>query len=197
MTPRSTLSQLAAGLLGGAVLLSGCGGLQAERATGGFVQGDYGITVLSPAEREPAPDVFGENLDGGRVSLDDYAGQVVVVNVWGSWCADCRVETADLVEAEAELRAGDVAFLGIDIRDDRSSAMRYVAASDVSWPSRYDPSSRQLLGFRGSMTAASTPTTYVVDEQGRLGARLLGPQSAQTVVDVVHEVSPDSSGEDG
>jgi thiol-disulfide isomerase/thioredoxin len=185
MTPRRVLP-----LLASALLLGGCGGgLQAERATGGYVQGDYGISVVPVDEREPAPEVSGETLDGEPIALDDFAGQVVLINIWGSWCGDCRVETDDLVEAEAELRADGVAFLGIDIRDDRSAALRYEAANDVTWPSIYDPSSSALLGFRGSMTAASTPTTYVVDEEGRLAARLLGAQSAGTFVGVVEDVS--------
>ncbi len=185
MTSRRALPLLVATLL-----LGGCGNaLQAERSSGGYVQGDYGITTVPADEREPAPEVSGETLDGGEVSLDDFAGQVVVINVWGSWCPACRVETDDLVEAEAELRADDVAFLGIDIRDDRSSALRYEAANDVSWPSIFDPSSSQLLGFRDSMTASSPPTTFVVDEQGRLGARLIGPQTTATLVGAVEDVS--------
>ncbi len=189
MRPRrlALLAAAAAVLLGGC---SGCsGGLQAERATGGYVQGDYGITVLPADEREAAPDVSGETLDGEQVSLDDYAGQVVVVNVWGSWCTNCRVETPDLVAAEAELRDDDVVFLGINIRDDRAAALRYEADNDVTWPSVYDPASTQLLGFRGEMTAAATPTTFVVDTEGRLAARLLDKQSAETFVDVVDEVT--------
>ena len=185
MTPRHLFPLLAA-----ALLLSACsGGIQAERSTGGYVQGDYGITVLPADEREPAPDVSGETLDGDQVSLADYSGQVVVINVWGSWCPGCRVETPELIKAEAEMRDDDVAFLGIAIRDDRSSALQYEAANDVTWPSIYDPSSSQLLGFRGEMTAAATPTTYVVDAEGRLAARLLDKQSAETFVDVVDEVT--------
>jgi thiol-disulfide isomerase/thioredoxin len=169
--------------------LAGCsGGVSAERSTGGFVQGGYGITVVPVDERVEAPPVTGTTLAGESVSLADFTGKTVLVNVWGSWCVPCREEVDDLVAARRELPTNDVEFLGIAIRDDRARALAFERAHDVSWPSLFDPSSSLLLGFRDSLAAAAVPTTYVIDSNGNVAARLLDKQSAKTFVDVVTDV---------
>jgi len=175
-----------------AALLAGCsGGITAERATGGYVQGEYGITVAEAEDRDDAPEVDGETLDGEQVALDDYAGKTVVLNVWGSWCGPCRDEADALVAAEKELRDDGVVFLGIVIRDQDDSARAFERSYGITWPSIVDFDSSELLGFRDTSLPApeSPPTTFVVDPQGRLGARIATADlTAQTLVDVVDEV---------
>ena len=173
-------------------VLAGCsGGMTAERASGGYVQGDYGITVAEVDDRDDAPEVDGVTLDGDQVSLDDYAGKTVVLNIWGSWCGPCRDEADELVAAEKELRGDGVVFLGIDIRDSDASARAFERSYDITWPSIVDFDSSELLGFRDTSMPApqSPPTTYVVDPEGRVGARIATADlTAQTLVDVVDEV---------
>jgi thiol-disulfide isomerase/thioredoxin len=195
--PRRPLSAVAlsvtgAGTVAAVAVLAGCsGGITAERATGGYVQGDYGITVAQPEDRDDAPDVGGETLDGDPVSLDDYAGKTVVLNIWGSWCGPCRDEADELVAAEQQLRGDGVVFLGIDIRDLDDNARAFERSYGITWPSIVDQDSSELLGFRDTSLPApeSPPTTYVVDPQGRLGARIATADlTTQTLVDVVDEV---------
>ncbi|HLK95861.1 MAG TPA: TlpA disulfide reductase family protein [Nocardioidaceae bacterium] len=171
--------------------LAGCsGGPSAERATGGYVQDDYGITVVPAGERDDAPALGGETLDGGEVTLDDYAGRTVVLNVWGQWCPPCRAEADELVAAERAL-GDDVAFLGVNIRDLDDSARAFERSHGITWPSIIDQDSSELLGFRETSLPppASPPTTYVIDAEGRLAARI-GQEitTATTLVDIVDEV---------
>jgi len=171
------------------LVLVGCSGqVEADRASGGFVQGQYGLTVVPVGERVDAPDLSGETLLGEQVSLDDFAGKTVLINVWGSWCVPCREEVDDLVAARRQLPAASVAFLGINIRDNRTAALAFEEQYGVTWPSLYDPSSSQLLGFRDSLAAAAVPTTYIIDADGRVAVRMLDKQTAQTFIDVVTDV---------
>jgi thiol-disulfide isomerase/thioredoxin len=177
--------------LAAVVLLTGCsGGVSSERADGGYVQGEFGITVVPPEEREAAPAIAGETVDGGEVALADFAGRPVVVNVWFSTCSPCREEADELVAAERELRDDDVAFLGVNIRDDASGAAAFQENFAIGWPSIYDPTSEQLLGFRDSLPSpGAVPTTWVIDSEGRVAARVIDKiSSAETLVDLVDEV---------
>lgn len=177
-----------------AVTVAACSGIQAGQAGGGLGQAGYGITVVPVSERVDAPDVSGESLSGELLSLEDFAGRTVLINVWGSWCVPCREEVDDLAAARRRLPGSSVAFLGINIRDDRAAAVRFEDEYGVTWSSLYDPSGSQLLGFRDSLPASAVPTSYVIDADGNVAARMLDKQTATTFVDVVTEVRDGTDG---
>lgn len=168
---------------------SASGSDDAREGQSGFVSGGGTLTIFKDSEREAAPTVSGETLDGKQWSLADQAGKVVVLNVWGSWCAPCRKEAPDLVAASKELGASAV-FAGLNTRDlDRAPARRFAAEFKIGYPSIFDPSGKQLLGFRGQLSPQSIPSTLVIDAEGKVAARVLGAVSARTLVDVVRDVS--------
>jgi thiol-disulfide isomerase/thioredoxin len=175
------------------LLLAGCSSAgqatQDRKGQTGFVSGGGTLTVFAPQDRKPAPKVSGETLDGARWSLQDQAGKVVVLNVWGSWCPPCRKEAPDLVAAAKELGA-EAVFVGLNTRDlDKAPARKFVREFGVTFPSLYDPSGKQLLGFRGQVSPAAIPSTLVIDAQGNIAARIVGSTTKTTLVDVVHDVS--------
>jgi thiol-disulfide isomerase/thioredoxin len=185
---RRPVPVLVAALLGSAVL-AGCSDTPSGSGDAGFISGRGVITKLAVADRDKPGEVSGETIDGDPVSLSDYAGQTVVVNVWGSWCAPCRAEAPDLVDAAAELASEDVAFLGINSRDLNEAAARaFVRRFDVPYPSIYDQGGQTLLAFRGTLTANSIPSTVVIDAEGRVAARVLGEVSKSTLVGLVEDV---------
>ncbi|MGI8901312.1 MAG: TlpA disulfide reductase family protein [Nocardioides sp.] len=156
----------------------------------GFVSGQGIITVVAEAERSAPGEVAGETIDGEPLSLSDYAGQVVVVNVWGSWCVPCRTEAPMLAEAARDLESEDVAFLGIDSRDsDQDNARAFVRTFDIPYPSIYDQEGRTLLAFRGTLTPSSIPSTVVIDREGRVAASVLGEITRTTLDELVEEAS--------
>jgi thiol-disulfide isomerase/thioredoxin len=161
----------------------------------GYISGEGVVTTVDVADRKTPGDLSGETLDGTRASLADLAGKTVVVNVWGSWCPPCRAEADDLVTASEKLADSGVVFLGIDSRDpSRAAAQAFVRRFDVPYPSLYDPSGKALLAFRGTLTPNAIPSTVVIDEAGRIAARVLGPVSTSTLVGLVEDVQAGSAG---
>lgn len=172
--------------------LAACSSTSADQSTGGFVSGDGAITKVKPAERKPAPDLTGPDLDGNNVSLADFEGKTVVVNVWGSWCGSCREEAPALAATSKDLKADDVEFLGIAIRDKTGNAKAFNRRWKIDYPSIDDPTSQTLLGFGKSLPAVAIPTTYIIDERGRVAVRILDKTTQSTLTGLVEDVQAGS-----
>lgn len=182
-----------AALIVAALALTACStGQQAsEERQGqtGFVSGNGGVAVFAPAERKPAPDFGGETLDDKQWRLSEQRGKVVVMNVWGSWCPPCRKEAPDLVKASDQL-GPSVQFVGLNTRDlDKAQARKFVQRFGVDFPNVFDPDGEQLLGFRGQISPSSIPSTLVIDKQGKVAARVIGPVTTQTLVGMVQDAA--------
>lgn len=189
MSAPSRPAALAAGVLLLAVL-AGCSGGGTNGSTGGYVAGSRFVTfVEDPAERADAPVLEGDDLDGEPLSSDDFAGKTLVVNVWGSWCPPCRAE-APLLQETAEAYADqDVQFLGLNVRDDTAAARAFDERIGAAYPSIVDVANRQQLGFADSLPSQAIPTTWIIDDQGRVAARIVDPQlRASTLTAVIDDV---------
>ncbi|WP_193605766.1 TlpA family protein disulfide reductase [Nocardioides dongkuii] len=185
------LRAVAGALLTGALLTAtgACSSLEGT-GDGGYIEGDGRVTQIDPGDRADPIELTGETLDGEPVDLADLRGEVVVMNTWGAWCGACHGEMPDLVAAADEL--GDRArFLGINTRDpSREAARSFERRYDVEYPS-VDASSDPavLLAFTGVFSPKATPTTVVLDQDGRVAAVVNGPvPSTLTLVQVVEDV---------
>ena len=180
MSPTRAPRRLAAALAcaaAAATLLSACSSSSSGDSANGtnVVKGSGQITVLKPADRKPAPELSGETITGGKASLADYRGKVVVINVWGSWCPPCRAEAPNLVKVAAADEAKGVQFLGINTRDlTKSNAVSFANRFGITYPNLYDPPGKLLLRFpKGNINPQSLPGTLVIDREGRIAARAL------------------------
>lgn len=166
------------------LLLTGCGGsTSGGPSTEGFVSSNRMITIVPVAEREPAPELTGIDLNGKSLSSADLRGdnRVLVVNVWGSWCAPCRREAPVLADASRHYAKRGVVFLGLLSRDKPATATAFVRRFDVSYPSLQDPGGRLQLRFADSLPSQGIPTTWIIDRDGRVAARLLAEVTKGTL----------------
>jgi thiol-disulfide isomerase/thioredoxin len=166
-------------------LLAGCAG---GGSAGNSSAQDGGVLTTLPVDKRKEPiDLSGTTLTGDRLDLATLRGKPVVLNVWGSWCPPCRKEAPDLQAAAAEL-TGKAAFVGIATRDEKANALAYERRFKVTYPSLLDRGDL-LLSLRGAVSAQSPPVTLVLDAQGRIAARWVGPVTRLTLVGMVDDVA--------
>jgi peroxiredoxin len=121
-----------------------------------------------PLVGQPAPDFSLTTIDGKQVRLADYRGRTLVINVWGSWCPPCRLETPDLVaEAHADAKAG-VAFLGVDTTESAEVVRAFSVAKAIPYP---QVATTGASAFAHAYEIRNYPTTFVIDPSGVLRAR--------------------------
>jgi len=163
--------------------VSGCSRQSSAPSADGefsYISGDGSTTILPASQRKPAPTVAAKTLaagafDGPTFDLAAHKGKVVVLNVWASWCAECRVEAPALARMAPKLAGDGVEFVGLNTRDSGASAQGYVERFAVPYPSLDDTNGQLQVGFRDTgLPILSVPTTIVIDKQGRVAARALG-----------------------
>ena len=170
-----------AGAAVAALLMSACssGGTSGGGGDTNFVMGKDGISTAKKGERAQAPDLSGRTVDGKQLDVADYKGKVVVLNVWGSWCAPCRAEAPNLEKVYSDLKSKGVQFVGINTRDTSTgSAVAFEKQNGIEYPSLYDPTGKLMLRFKkGTLNPQAVPSTLVLDQEGRIAARSLAALS--------------------
>ena len=180
---RSRTALITASAAAATLLLSACGsgGVQGGSNNTGFITGSDGIATAKKGESAAAPDLSGETLEGKTLSLSDYKGKVVVINVWGSWCPPCRAEAENFAKVSKDTAGDGVQFVGINTRDTSTEpAKAFEQDYGVTYPSLYDPTGKLMLRFKkGTLNPQAIPSTLVIDREGGIAARSLQPLSEE------------------
>jgi thiol-disulfide isomerase/thioredoxin len=160
------------------LLLSACAtpnALIQNSGESGFISGDGTATFLQVEERNSAPELKALDFNDKAIDLNDYKNRVVVLNIWGSWCGPCRKEASELQALYLKNKNSGVEFIGINIRDSKISAEKFITNFGITYPNIFDRDGVKLLGFKSTLPANAIPSTLLVDKNGKVAARQLGP----------------------
>lgn len=170
------------------LLVAACsdGGSAAQEQ--GYVSGDGVIEQIPADERAELPPITGRLLDGDSYDSREHRGEVMVYNVWGSWCVPCREEAPILRRVSDETRDRGVRFVGINVRDNDASARAFERRYQITYPSIVTADSgKALLAFGSKLPPNAVPSTTVVDQQGRLAARVIGETTYGTLTSLIED----------
>lgn len=182
-----------------ALPLAGCSqdadNAQNAVATGGnfefITPGGEKVINYEESERKPLRTFSGEDVrDRDKtISLEDYEGEIVVLNSWGQWCAPCRAEADDLQEIHSELQKRKIGtVLGINVRDYNPQVSNdFLKDNGLTYPSIYDPPFKTAAALGGVPTSV-VPTTIVLDKQHRPATVFLRSITTKDVMDVVDKL---------
>jgi DsbE subfamily thiol:disulfide oxidoreductase len=136
------------------------------------------------AESKPLPRLSGPTVQGGHIDTSSFVGRPLVVNVWATWCAPCRSEQPALMRLHD--RFGDeVAFAGIDYRDDVAKARAWIRQYGVTYASLSDPAGHSAFDLGISV---GLPDTYVVDATGTIRFVIFGETDEQQLSGLIDQV---------
>ena len=189
-TGRVAASIVAAPALAGALVACSNDPLAEQYRAGdnkGFIAADGLRVVEIPVAERGEPVTFSGELDTGATITDaDVAGDVVVVNFWYAACGPCRAEAPALEEAHGAFDGEEVTFLGINTTDSAGTALAFAETYGVTYPSVLASVTPEVkLAFAEKTPISATPTTLVLDAEGRVAARIIGQLQDASVLETL------------
>jgi peroxiredoxin len=184
---------LATTVVAAALVLTGCssdtGGLAKQYGNGttqNYISGDGAVTEVATDDRSGAVDFSAEDTDGDTVSSKALRGKVVVLNFWYASCPPCRAEAKYLNTVHDAYQGKDVAFVGVNVRDERGTAAAFERHFGVDYPTVLDAKSGAVqLALSGQIAPNAVPATIVLDKRGRVAARVLGAVDSASILDTL------------
>lgn len=174
-----------------ATLAIGLSACAPDPATEAYLNGDQKAYTTKdfrvqeiPADKRGEPVEFGGVTEAGETfSSTDISGDVAVVNFWYAGCGPCRVEAKDLEATWQKHQNDDVAFIGVNIYDQADTAKAFAEKYGITYPSLMDADTGQAkLAFAKVTPIQAPPTTLVLDKQGRVAARIIGPIDGTSIL---------------
>jgi cytochrome c biogenesis protein CcmG, thiol:disulfide interchange protein DsbE len=135
-----------------------------------FIRPDYRQGEAS-IHGKPAKD-FQFTIDGKKETLADLRGKVVVLNFWATWCPPCVEETPSLIQLQKRIAPKGGTILGVSLDDDASAYSEFLKTNHIDFPTYRDASKKSALDYGTLMY----PETYVIDRNGRIDRKIIGPQ---------------------
>jgi peroxiredoxin len=157
------------GLLLALLAAAGCGG-SGPKGSIGSPAAEFSLTAL----------------DGSAVRLEDYAGRIVVLDFWATWCRPCQLEIPHFIALEAEYGPRGLAVIGVAVNDREDNVRVFAERMQINYPT--------ALGNDGLVQAYggfnAIPTTFIIGPDGKIAARYTGYQDKQVFADVIEKLLP-------
>lgn len=161
------------------------------------VTNEAAIAEFAPASRSAPLALAGPALEEGAAQVDvaEHRGSVVVVNLWGSWCAPCRAEAPMLQKNATTYAEQGVTFVGVNVSDSPAAARAFERTYAITYPSIDDSvQQRAFLALREYVPSSAVPSTLVLDREGRVAARVIGQISDSTLRALLDGVLAETTG---
>ncbi|MCX7766948.1 MAG: TlpA family protein disulfide reductase [Candidatus Sumerlaeia bacterium] len=126
-------------------------------------------------KEKPAPDFTLMDTEGKKVSLKDFAGKIIVLNFWATWCPPCRAEIPDFIELYKQYESQGVVFIGISLDTGSASGntdvvIPFIKKVGINYPVLLG--NEEVTKTYGGVTAI--PTTFIIDKKGIIRKKYVG-----------------------
>jgi cytochrome c biogenesis protein CcmG/thiol:disulfide interchange protein DsbE len=139
------------------------------------------VLIGTPAPTFLAPDLH----TGEAVQREQYQGKVVMLNFWASWCLECRVEHANLLEINKRYKDNpNFVMLGVNYQDQEPDALKYLEV--------YGNNFRHVRDLKGAISidfgVYGVPETFVIDQHGVIRFKLVGPVAGPAYTNLINNI---------
>lgn len=143
-----------------------------SKITRDFAKGSLTAFVIKP-ERAVVPDMVFNNDKGEQLTIQNWRGKVVLLNLWATWCAPCREEMPALSALQKQMGSSDFEVVAVSVdRKGAEASSAFLIENGVTDLNLYVDKSAQILD---DAQAIGLPTTLLIDRQGREIGRMAGP----------------------
>ena len=119
----------------------------------------------------PAPEFELRLFDGREIALNDYRGQVVLLNFWASWCPPCRDEALDLQALYSDYREAGFTIIGVNMLESSPrKALDFIEEFGISYPNGEDREQRLENLYR----VEGPPESFLLDQEGNVRQFYIG-----------------------
>jgi len=133
--------------------------------------------IIPPRLNQPLSNFQLADLAGNWVNLSDFAGQVVLVNTWATWCPPCRAEMPDLNTFYNQFHQDGFTVLAINAGEAPAIAAEFAQEYSLDFPVLVDPDYRVMDGLKIN----TYPTSIIIDRQGVIRDIRVGMHSPETL----------------
>lgn len=125
-----------------------------------------------------------KDLNGKEVSLSDFAGNIVVLNFWATWCPPCKAEIPDFVEVYNAYKDKGVSFLGVSLDEDFNALVNFVSDYKINYTILHDSNS----AVSNYWAIEAIPTTYFLDEEGNVLDSVVGQMPKENLISTIEDL---------
>ena len=129
---------------------------------------------IAPQEGFIAPDFTFPDMNGKSVSLSQFRGKVVFLNIWATWCGPCRIEMPDMEKLYRKFKKEDLVILAVSIdRHGEPVVKPFVKELELTFPILLSPDGR----IQRIYMVNALPSSFIIDKSGRILTRVVGARN--------------------
>jgi peroxiredoxin len=155
-----------------------------QRTTAAPTAASDGVMAPAPRADHPAPDFTLSSLDGTRVALSDLKGQVLLINVWATWCPPCRGEMPAIQAAYERYHDQGFTVAAVNFQEDPSAVATFMREHQLTFPALLDADGQVSRAYQ----AVSLPSSFFVDRRGVIRAVYHGPMPRSIIAGTVEQL---------
>jgi len=158
--------------------------VQPQPTTAALAPAAGDVMAPAPLPDHSAPDFALNTLDGTKVALSDLKGQVLLINVWATWCPPCRVEMPAIQASYEQYHDHGFAVAAVNLQEAPSAVATFMREHQLTFPALLDPDGHVSQAYQ----AVALPSSFFIDRRGVIRAVYHGPMPRSIIAGTVEQL---------